>query len=234
MGFSVSRVGDKYYYRCRVPADLVDKFPSTEIKKSLRTSDRKQATLLAASFDFQTKKLFTEIRTGMLDPHLEKFIIARHLHTQLELIAADLYAKKYSTAVTSTQKTAKALDQYQADRQLKEQLLGFTDPSTGVEKRSKYLQALQAILTKQLATKNPYPDVMAVAENIAVLAGVKPSKAALKSLALQILANEMRTTQAEQLLLQGSPQYFQTLQQEAATALEKPYIDFKSVLQGYK
>lgn len=98
MGFSLLQIGKRFYFRCRVPVDLLPKFPADVIKKSLKTADKKQATLLASSIDFKTRKLFTELRTGMLDPKLEQYLIAVHLPAGLENIEADLYAKKLSAS----------------------------------------------------------------------------------------------------------------------------------------
>ena len=236
MGFSVSRVGKKYYYRRRVPADLVDKFPSAEIKKSLKTDNPKQARQLASAYDYQTSKLFTEVRTGMIDPQLEKYIIAQHLKAGLERIEADLYDKKISAVVSPPldSATAKELDHLQSSRNKVDLVRGWTPDAQGVAKKLEYLQYRLDDLQEQLSTKTPDKNMLELTDTLVDAAEIKKlSKPGRKSLALQLLTSEIKLTQAEQLITEGKPYLYSVLQSEAQAALKKPYIDLKSVLLEY-
>jgi integrase len=55
-----------YYFRSKIPTDLLCYFPSNEIKKSLKTSDFKSALAVAASIRYKVQKAFTLLRSGML------------------------------------------------------------------------------------------------------------------------------------------------------------------------
>jgi len=55
-----------YYYRIKVPTDLKQYIPSTEIKKSLKTTDHKIATTLAVSVEYEVHKVFALLRSNLL------------------------------------------------------------------------------------------------------------------------------------------------------------------------
>jgi integrase len=75
---------------CRVPIDLLDLFPNSKIYKSLKTSDEKDARLLASSLEFQTQKLFLQLRSGMLSPAIKKELVTRYLNDHLFFIENDV------------------------------------------------------------------------------------------------------------------------------------------------
>ena len=55
-----------YYYQAKVPVDLKQYFCRTFIKKSLKTSDLREAKTMLASMEYNIHKGFTLLRTGML------------------------------------------------------------------------------------------------------------------------------------------------------------------------
>lgn len=57
--------GSVYYFRCRVPADIVDDFGQTEIKISLGTKDRRKAKMLLANKAIEVEKEFAEVRSRL-------------------------------------------------------------------------------------------------------------------------------------------------------------------------
>src|SRR5690606_31412278 len=56
------RRGAVYYFRARVPSDLVETVGKKEVKRSLQTSDHRQATLLAKEVALQVARDFEAIR----------------------------------------------------------------------------------------------------------------------------------------------------------------------------
>lgn len=65
-----------YYYRIKIPVDLKHLFPSTIIKKSLKTTDVKAARCMAVGMEYKVQQTFTMLRTGMLTDDLIRGLIA--------------------------------------------------------------------------------------------------------------------------------------------------------------
>jgi len=84
------RRGTRFQFMCRVPTDLLDLFPHSKIYKSLKTSDEKDARLLASSLEFQTQKLFLQLRSGMLSPAIKKELVTKYLSNYLSFIENDI------------------------------------------------------------------------------------------------------------------------------------------------
>lgn len=82
--------GNRYYFVCRIPHELLHHFPSAVIWKSLKTDNLKIACTLATALEYQTQKLFMQLRSGMLDPHLEKMLLANYLSNCLNLLETDV------------------------------------------------------------------------------------------------------------------------------------------------
>jgi len=82
--------GTRYQYMCRVPTDLLPLFPHSRIYKSLKTSEEKDARLLASSLEYQTRKLFLELRSGMLTPTIKKELVTKYLSNYLSFIEDDI------------------------------------------------------------------------------------------------------------------------------------------------
>lgn len=64
-----------YYYKAKVPVDLQQFFPQLFIKKSLKTTDLPTAKTALLSLEYQVKKVFTLLRTGMLDDGMVRTIV---------------------------------------------------------------------------------------------------------------------------------------------------------------
>lgn len=66
-----------YYYRANVPTDLQHYFPTTEIKKSLKTKESKTAKFVAISFEYNVQQTFAMLRTGMLPEDMIQQLVER-------------------------------------------------------------------------------------------------------------------------------------------------------------
>ncbi|MBT0651844.1 site-specific integrase [Geomobilimonas luticola] len=60
------KIGVTYYFRCRIPKDLLPYFKTFEIKKSLRTSCHRSAKAAVKSYAYQLERIFSLVRTGMI------------------------------------------------------------------------------------------------------------------------------------------------------------------------
>ena len=60
-------VNDHFYFKIRVPVDLKPHFPQTFIKKSFKTTELNIAKTMLVTMEYQTKKVFTLLRSGILD-----------------------------------------------------------------------------------------------------------------------------------------------------------------------
>jgi len=58
--------GDRYYLRARVPADLTEMFEGREVKRALRTSDRREADRLIRIESAKLEREFEEKRRGLI------------------------------------------------------------------------------------------------------------------------------------------------------------------------
>jgi len=70
------RRGRKYYARVHVPKDMLELFGRAELKKSLKTEERREAKAAAAALHYTAQAAFLRVRTGMLtDRELEKIAV---------------------------------------------------------------------------------------------------------------------------------------------------------------
>lgn len=70
------RRGKNYYARVHVPSDMIRFFGRTELKKSLKTTDRKEAKAAATALQYRAQTTFLRMRTGMLtDRELERIAV---------------------------------------------------------------------------------------------------------------------------------------------------------------
>jgi integrase len=60
------RRGKTYYARVRVAKDMIDTFGRAELKKSLKTDDRREAKAAASELEHKAQTAFLRLRTGML------------------------------------------------------------------------------------------------------------------------------------------------------------------------
>ena len=64
-----------YYFRLDVPSDLLSYFPSTEIKRSLRTSDISTAKFAANALELKAQQAYAMLRTGLLAGDMAKQLV---------------------------------------------------------------------------------------------------------------------------------------------------------------
>lgn len=66
-----------FYFKIRAPADLKHHFPCPFIKKSLKTTELSIAKAMLVAMEYQTKRTFTLLRTGMLNDDMERQVVVR-------------------------------------------------------------------------------------------------------------------------------------------------------------
>lgn len=81
---SLVQRGNLYYFQCRVPADIKRFFPVTQIRKSLKTNDRKQAVTLVKLLTATTERLFFMARSGILTPKLIEHLVQEFMDNMLD------------------------------------------------------------------------------------------------------------------------------------------------------
>lgn len=60
------KVRNRYYFRMKVPVELVEKVKLPELKRSLGTSNAKLARTQATAYTYRAEKLFCLLRSGIL------------------------------------------------------------------------------------------------------------------------------------------------------------------------
>ena len=65
-----------YYYRSNVPVDLLQHFPTTEIKRSFKTKESKLAKGMAISMEYKLQRTYAMIRSGMLPTDIIQGMVA--------------------------------------------------------------------------------------------------------------------------------------------------------------
>lgn len=94
-----------YYYRANVPVDLLQYFPTTEIKKSLKTKESKAAKLVAISFEYKIQQAFAMLRTGMLPDDI------------IQQLVNGIVPTKQKAAVVRGRLLSEAIRQYVAEKE---------------------------------------------------------------------------------------------------------------------
>jgi integrase len=69
--------GGNIYFGMKIPTDLIKKFNSKLIRKSLKTNDPEEIKLLAENLSNKAKNAFTMLRSGLLTKEQEKDLIAQ-------------------------------------------------------------------------------------------------------------------------------------------------------------
>ena len=64
--------GDTFYYRAKVPFDLVDRLQKREVWISLRTTDRRNAERRLADVHVSQLRYYDQMRSGILETALER------------------------------------------------------------------------------------------------------------------------------------------------------------------
>lgn len=71
---NVVRRGTRYYFRCRVPADLVARVGRTELNRSLKTSDPREARIKATAVAAGVERLWGAIRRALDKRQIEELV----------------------------------------------------------------------------------------------------------------------------------------------------------------
>lgn len=77
--------GNQFYFQLRLPVDVQEHFQCTQLKKSLKTTDRRQAATKIKVISAEIEKAFFMIRTGILTPQLIQQIITDVKENLLEM-----------------------------------------------------------------------------------------------------------------------------------------------------
>ena len=73
-------VDGKYYFRCRVPKDLLVWFKGQEISKALHTSDKKTARILIAEWTTKVARVFYILKSTTVDEQFKKDLIRAEIY----------------------------------------------------------------------------------------------------------------------------------------------------------
>lgn len=63
----LKKIGNTFYFYCRVPKDLIGLLNRKELKKSLKTGNRRTARTAAKSYALELERLGVYVRTGIMD-----------------------------------------------------------------------------------------------------------------------------------------------------------------------
>ncbi|SHI45226.1 Site-specific recombinase XerD [Malonomonas rubra DSM 5091] len=73
MSFHLVKRNSSYYFRIRIPSDLIDHFQRTEVRKSLKTADLSAAKILCSHWEGKFQQSFALLRSGARYPLEELF-----------------------------------------------------------------------------------------------------------------------------------------------------------------
>lgn len=83
--------GNQYYFQCRVPVDLYRYFPYKQIRKSLKTSNRKHAITRVKALTADLERLFFMARSKLLTPKIIENLVQEYMDTLLEADKRERY-----------------------------------------------------------------------------------------------------------------------------------------------
>jgi len=231
MGKHIQMRGKRYHYVCRVPSDLLHLFPSPVISKSLHTANKKHATLLGVTTDYKAKQLFTQLRTGMLDKTLEKYLINLFLHDRLETLESIATGKAVSKGATediaisdgliTSHETRHAVSLSDAEKQ---------------EMRGRIATMMAELGRAALTNRDAWmhePFTEQVAAMLQNKHGIKVSKQDKTILALQFENAAKKIHEAEAGIYSGEWSLYESLREQVNTDLSQPYTLFADALQQY-
>ncbi len=93
--YHITKRGNRFNFVCRIPVDLLEHFSVKTLYRSLKTDDIKHARLLAASYEYETQRVFMRLRTGMLET-FEVQILVERLTKGINKIDSLAYGRKQS------------------------------------------------------------------------------------------------------------------------------------------
>ena len=82
MSFYLSKKKQIYYFRIRIPKDLIPYFPIPEIKKSLKTRDPSSAKLLHSHLSNKVQKTFSILRADTLSDEEINLLVCSLIQTE--------------------------------------------------------------------------------------------------------------------------------------------------------
>jgi len=85
LNYHITQRGSRLYYLCRVSADLQHFFSVTKICRSLKTSSKKHAKVLAATLEHDTQGLFMALRSTVFDEFSKSKILTDYMRRQLTM-----------------------------------------------------------------------------------------------------------------------------------------------------
>jgi len=119
----VVRRGDFYRFRVRVPADLRERMKRVEISRSLRTTSRIEASLIAGLLYLRTEQLWLRIRAAMTGAEIERLVdewIREELVRDTRVRADLSFAEPFARPGERLNEVAAALWRQEADQSLEQ------------------------------------------------------------------------------------------------------------------
>lgn len=103
MAYHLALRNSRYYYICRVPADLLSRFPSKKICRSLKTTNKNSARILASEIESKTQGLFMKLRAGVFDEHTKAKMLTQFMRKELTSKEAEIHGRVFGDdAVTKS------------------------------------------------------------------------------------------------------------------------------------
>ena len=203
---SLVQRGNLYYFQCRVPADIKKYFPGTQIRKSLKTNDRKQALTMVKVLTAKTERLFFMARSGILTPMLIERLVQEFMDNILDIDKHERYgiADTPLDAVVMQQTNefrSKHLMDSRKDYEMYSELDKEMVTVSGAENQAFYYRCLVNRCHEQ-ARKQEYSEISPYADQLLKAEGIKADPAALGMfcdalLAKEAEANEVMALRAE-------------------------------------
>ena len=98
-----------FYYKIKVPVDLQQHFPYPFISRSLRTTDLQDAKTILVAMEYRTHKVFTMLRTGMLDGDMVEKLVSEIMPSQSKVTKP---SKTQESIPTKRHPLSKMIKQY--------------------------------------------------------------------------------------------------------------------------
>lgn len=172
---SLVQRGSQYYFQCRVPVDLAPYFPYKQIRKTLKTNNRKHAISRVKSIAAATERLFFMARSGLLTPKLIQSLVQEYMDTMLDLDKRERYGIAESDFDTAVMQQGKEFrERYLMDSRKDYELpdeSGEITIMTGADNLADYYRALSRRCNEQ-ARKQDYGEIAPIASGLLMSEGV--------------------------------------------------------------
>ncbi|ACD95150.1 DUF6538 domain-containing protein [Trichlorobacter lovleyi] len=210
----------RYHYVRRVPSDLVSLFPSPVISRSLHTTDRKYATIIASAWEYKTHQLFLQLRSGMLDAQLMDYLIARYLNSGLQALESMAYGRKPRREEFSTPVA------------IREQFSPYVADRSGLV-AEEIQQMRQAVINKNIEAAYPYLESYLKPVLKSEYKVSRLSTHEHLELSVRLLQTLRTLALAEEEILNGNLDPLTELSSKVKAGLEKPYLALDKVIERY-